>query len=346
VTSRRADAAALRTLARDVRCAWGDLRPARHRIALAVAPFLLGFGGAAVGSIALFALAVGVLVTYAGCAVLVHVGARRLRVERTVERGETLEGRPVAVRFQTSGLRRMPVQVEVRDGSGDWTPLPEGGGRIDCTIDRPGPHVVDASTLRLRDDLGLFSRTMQVGGPAPLLVLPVPAMVPSAARPGGADPAGDPEPDGLRPYVRGTAMSRIHWASQARGGDLQERVFVTARDRLPLVVVDTAGDDDPAARDWTARTAAGHVQALLRSGGCRVLLPGDRRATTITDAGGHWPALHRRLAALEPGTPQQVPGDERDAVLVRAVAAPADARGTRARLPTGVVPLDEWGGAS
>ncbi|WP_026911660.1 DUF58 domain-containing protein [Patulibacter minatonensis] len=334
------------TLARDLRALWDELRPARRRITLVVAPLLLGFGGAAVGSVALFALAVGVLVAYAGCAVLVRVGARRLRVARTIERRETLEGRPVAVRFTTSGLRRLPLHVEVLGGTGTWVPLSDGGGRIDCTIDRPGPHVVDASTLRIRDDLGLFSRTLRVGRPESLLVLPVPATVPPVGRAGGADPAGDPEPDGLRPYVRGTAMSRVHWPSAARGGDLQERVFVTARDRLPLVVVDTAGVDDPAVRDWTARTAAGHVQAFLRAGGCRVLLPGDRRATTVTDAGGHWSALHRRLASLESGSPHRTPGDDRDAVLVRSVAAPADAHGARGRLPFGVVPLDAWSEAA
>ncbi|MEV4423656.1 DUF58 domain-containing protein [Patulibacter sp. NPDC049589] len=321
------------------------LRAAGRGAALVGVPLFLGVGGAAVGSLALFAIALGLLAAYVGCVLAVRIGARRLRVERTVSRQEVVEGRPVALDFAFSGLRGLPVHVEVRGPDGRWVALPPSGGRIECAIDRPGPHVVDASPLRVRDDLGLFSRPSRGGRPAALLVLPDPTTVAGVAPRGGADPVGDPEPDGLRPYVRGTPMSRVHWASAARGGELQERVFVTARDRLPLVVVDTGGGAVPVARDWAARTAAGHVLALVRAGGCRVLLPGDRRPTTITDAAGAWPAIHRRLASLEPGAPGRAAGgDERGAVHVRAAAAPAEALRSRGPLPPGVVPLAAWTG--
>ncbi len=135
-------------------------------------------------------------------------------------------------------------------------------------------------------------------------------------------------------------MSRVHWASAARGRELQERHFTSGRDRLPLVVVDTVGAEG-ASLDWVARSAAGVVLALARAGGCRVLLPGDRVPTTLDDIGG-WPALHRRLAALEPGTPAALTAlGDRDVLHVRAAGAPAtlDPRGT---LPPGVIELSEW----
>ena len=318
----------------------------RRRLALVGFPLLTGFGGAALGSLALFGLAVGVVVLYATSAAAVVVGARRLRVQRTIDRHEVLEGRPIRVRFAVAGLRALPVHVEARDADGGWWTLPPGGGDTAWSIDRPGPHVLDATPLRVRDDLGLFSRGVRGGRPASVLVLPQPAPAPEGVRRGGADPVGDPEPDGLRTYVPGTPMSRIHWASAARGGELQERVFATARDRLPLVVVDTAGTDDPAAVHWAARTAAGHVVAMLRAGGCRVLLPGDRVPTTVTDPAGHWPAVHRRLAALEPGTATRVPdGEEHGALHVRAALAPADAA-PHGPLPPGVVPLAAWEAAA
>lgn len=318
----------------------------RRRLALVLAPPALGLAGAAVGSLALFALGIGLLVVYAGCGLVVRLAARRLRVDRDVDRQEVLEGRPLALRFSTTGLRGLPVHVEVRDETGTWSPLPPGGGSVPCTIDRPGPHVVDASSVRVRDDLGLFARRVRAGRAASVLVLPTPTGADAVARRGGADPVGDPEPDGLRTYVRGTAMSRIHWASAARGGELQERAFSTARDRLPLVVVDTAGTADGGALDWTARTAAGHVLALVRAGGCRVLLPGDRTPTVVVDALGGWPALHRRLATLEPGRTPSVPGGEQGALHVRASAAPEGVSDERPPLPAGVRPLAARGVAA
>lgn len=317
----------------------------RRRLALLVVPILTGLGAAALGSIALFSVALGMVLVCAGSAVLVRLGSRRLRVVRTVDRREVLEGRGITVRFAVSGLRGLPVHVEVLGADGGWWALEPGGGSTTCVIDRPGPHVLDATPLRVRDDLGLFSRRVRGGRPESVLVLPQPASSPEVARRAGADPVGDPEPDGLRTYVPGTPMSRIHWASAARGGELQERAFATARDRLPLVVVDTAGTEDGAAVDWAARTAAGHVLALVRAGGCRVVLPGDRLPTTVVDPAGHWPALHRRLAGLEPGAPAPAPGlDEQGALHVRALLAP---EGTTARgsLPPGVVRLASWSAA-
>lgn len=313
----------------------------RRSFGLVAFPLLTGFGGAAIGSLALFGLALGVLVLYVGCAAMLLLAARRVRVERTLDRHEVLEGRPVQLRFAIAGLRGLPVHLEVRGADGGWWPLPFDGGQTSCTIDRPGPHVVEPTRMRVRDDLGLFSRALRGGAAASVLVLPRPAPTPEAVRRTGSDPVGDPEPDGLRSYVPGTAMSRIHWASAARGGELQERAFVTARDRLPLVVVDTAGTERDDDVHWAARTAAGHVVALVRAGGCRVLLPGDRTPTTVSDPTGHWPAVHRRLAALETGTAARVPaGEDHGALHVRAALAPGDAPSPP--LPSGVLPLAAW----
>ena len=69
------------------------------------------------------------------------------------------------------------------------------------------------------------------------------------------------------------------------------------------MVVDTADTGDPRAVDWAARTAAGAILRLAGTGGCRVLLPGDQVATTVTDLTAAWHGVHRRLALLQPGCP-------------------------------------------
>jgi uncharacterized protein (DUF58 family) len=308
--------------------------------ALAVAPALLMLAAAALGSLALFGLGLALIALYVGIAVSLSLAAQRVTVVRTIERGDVQEGRPVTMHFEVGGLRALPVRVEVLGPGGAWHALDGGVGSVALVIDRPGAHVLGPSPLLLRDDLGLFSRLTVGGRPEPLLVLPEPAPPPARLRAGGALVAADPEPDGLRPYTPGTPMSRVHWASAARGRELQERHFTSGRDRLPLVVVDTVGAEG-AALDWVARSAAGIVLALARSSGCRVLLPGDRVPATLDDIGG-WPAMHRRLAALEPGTAAAPTAlGDRDVLHVRAASAPV-ALEERAELPPGVIALSEW----
>ncbi|MDO9354991.1 MAG: DUF58 domain-containing protein, partial [Solirubrobacteraceae bacterium] len=145
-------------------------------------------------------------------------------------------------------------------------------------------------------------------------------------------------------YVRGTPMSRIHWKSAARGGELQERAFAPARDHLPLVMVDTTGAPSASAVDWAARTAAGQVLSLAQGGGCRLLLPGDRTPVVLMDPVAHWPAVHRRLADLGQGAPAAriSARDLHDAVRVNAAMAPPEAVVPRRPLPPGVVAVGPW----
>ena len=307
----------------------------RRALLVAVLSVATTLGGAALGSVALFAFGVGIAGLALGAALLVAVAARRLRVEREIDRREVVEGGPLTLRIALRGIARLPVHVEAADGDG-WCRLGRDGGTIGLAIDRPGGHRIEPTPLRVRDDLGLWSRPVEAGPPQAVLVLPRPAASARVAA-AGAERAMDPEPDGLRPYVPGTAMSRIAWRASARLGELHERATAPGRDRLPLLVVDTAGSPDPAAVAWAARTAAGEALALVRGGGCRILLPGDGTPATVTDPTADWPPLHRRLARLLPDGPV----DERAARgghRIRAAAAPPEAAAL-APLPRGVVAL-------
>jgi uncharacterized protein (DUF58 family) len=297
---------------------------------------------ALLGSVALFAFALGLQALVSGCLLATAVGARRLTVGRSLDQSEVVEGHPVTLRFTVRGLRGLPVHAEVRGADGSWQRL-ERDSSLRCTIERPGPHLVGPSGVRVRDDLGFFSsgRRRTAGTPAVVLVLPAPANVGPPRHAPGADPGGDPEPDGLQPYSRGTPVGRIHWPSVARAGEWQERRVISAPRGLPLVVVDLSGAPSEEAVDWTLRAAAGQIHGLACAGGCRVLLPGERQAVAVENVAEGWPGIHRRLAGLRSAVgiaPARAP---LGAIHVCAAQAPALAAGGTAPLPAGVVPLEE-----
>jgi uncharacterized protein (DUF58 family) len=107
--------------------------------------------------------------------------------------------------------------------------------------------------------------------------------------------------DGLRPYRPGTPASRIHWPAVARGAGLLERRLRSEGDTRPLVVLDARGGGPPEGLDAAVRAAASLTLELARSGGCELLLPGDRRPTTVEPDLIAWPAVHARLAMIEGG---------------------------------------------
>lgn len=315
----------------------------RRAAELVLGPALLVVASILLGSLTIFAIAIGLALIYAGCYWATGAAERRLVIERVLVHHEIVEGTPAEIEFVVSGVEGLPVRVEIACHCGEWHQLPPGRTTYRWRVDRPGPHTFDQSMFRIRDDLGLFTRQVLAGTPQSLLVLPEPTDVATHRRHGGLDLAHDPEPDSVRPYVRGTPMNRIHWKTSARGGELMERTFTTARDELPLLVVDTTGAPSGAAVDWAAREAAGQLLALARGGGCRVLLPGDRTPTTLLDPIGGWTGLHRRLAELGEGGPRVAgAGKLHPAVLISAASAPPDGVRVRGALPPGMRGEGRW----
>jgi uncharacterized protein (DUF58 family) len=283
-------------------------------------------GAASVGlaSLALFTLAVGIVILLGADWAVVALSARRLNVQRVVPRHEVQEDSPVRLRFAVRCDAFLPARLEVEDHSGRWLEVKDGNASVDLRVGRPGAYWLGPTRMRLRDPLGLFERGMLVGRAQPLLILPAPVS-PATIRRARSGLIDDPEPQGLSPYAPGASFARIHWPSLARGAGLHVRQLTPARDRLPLVVVDTAGATSRDALDWTARTAAGYILTLSRLRGCRVLLPGDRNATPVVGADGSWRGVHRRLATLGDLPPPTAPSRAAAtaAVHVRAAAAPA-----------------------
>jgi uncharacterized protein (DUF58 family) len=291
---------------------------------LAAAALAVAAGG--IPSPALMSVALGLgSVTVAAWAVTALAG-RRVTVTRTLPVREAREYEPIRVDFEVAGLGRLPVVLEARNGAGEWTPL---GGAMQVVVPRRGPYRLDPSELRVRDPLGIARRHLTAGRPERLVILPAPEeRLPGAPAAGPA--AGDPEPDGLQAYAPGIPIARIHWPALARGAGLQARRVASGPHGLPLVVVDTSGALQPGAVDWAARAAAGHVQRLVRNGGCRVRLPGDSRETTVADPEA-WRALHRRLAFLA-----AAPASPGPAAAIHIAAAAAMSLPPPPPLPLGV----------
>jgi uncharacterized protein (DUF58 family) len=294
-------------------------------------------------SLALFALAVGLILITLAAGVSVALAARRLVVTRSVPQWEVGEDQPVGVCFEVRqpGLLPLPVHLEVQVDTDGWVLLGERGGTLALTVGRRGAWQLAPSRLRLRDGLGIVQWSLVAGQPEPLLVLPAPDLrVPIPPQQDVS--AADPDLDGLQPYVPGTPVSRVHWPALARGAGLQQRRLVSPPVGMPLVVVDTADTGDPRAVDWAARVAVGVIVRLAGGGGCRVLLPGDQVATTVTDLTAAWHGVHRRLALLQPAGPSvgldPLGAGQAPDLHVRAANAPAEVLRTQPRpLPPGVV---------
>jgi uncharacterized protein (DUF58 family) len=279
-------------------------------------------GSAALASLALFALAVGLVLLVGAAWASLALGARRVTVQRTVPASEVQEDSALRLRFAVRRDAWLPVRLEIEDHSGGWLALEDRDVSVQLRVGRPGAFWLAPTRMRLRDPLGLFERRLLAGPAQPLLILPAPlssASVHLRLRRRN----DDPEPQGLQPYAPGMSLARIHWPALARGAGLHVRKFAAPRDGLPLVVVETAGATSRGALDWTARTAAGCILTLARKGGCRVLLPGDRDTMSVLGADDSWRRVHRRLATLGDHPPLSAP-DGAAAVRVRAAAAPVE----------------------
>ena len=217
-------------------------------------------------------------------------------------------------------------------------------------LTNPGRVRLDPARLVVRDPLGLWQRRLDSEESLDLVVLPRvdqvrwagPGAEPRGQSPGSGhaseavSPRGGPaqfEVDGLRPYREGSPASRIHWPAVARTGEMIERRLVAGGEPRPLVVFDPRGADDPAHREQAMRAAASLCVELARTGGCDLLLPGERRPLTIDPALRAWPEAHVRIAVSDPNAgPQLLPAMRGSAVLwvTAGRALPASLRQLRA----------------
>jgi uncharacterized protein (DUF58 family) len=246
-----------------------------------------------------------------GAVTWVHVGSRRLRIERTVSARRAREDDTVRIDVRVRTNSALPAGL-IDD---PLLPAPAviGAGRrvahvvIDARFARRGRKRLVEPSVVVRDPFGLAMRVVQGGGEAELLILPriMKVIAPGegggtgiAARRGRPSLAAEVDLDGLRPHRPGAPASRVYWQAFARTGELLERRMQAETDTSPLVVLDPRGAADEAALDDAVRATASLAVHLAREGGCALLLPGDRRPTSLEPTLAGWEHAHARLAVV------------------------------------------------
>jgi uncharacterized protein (DUF58 family) len=275
---------------------------------------LLLLAAAAFDAEPLYVPGVAFVVVAAACTAWVALAARGVRVTRTVGARRVLEGQPVTVDLVVS-CGRLPLPSGTIEDDVLPGPARVAGGRratrvrVGARFPRRGRMVLSPPRVVVRDPLGLASREVVSTARAEVLVLPriEPVTAPGhegagsgvAARRGHPALAAEVDLDGLRPHRPGAPASRIYWPALARGGELVERRLRADSDTRPLVVVDPRGAERSEDLDAAIRAAASLCVHLAREGGCAVLLPGDRRPTTLDPTLAGWAHLHVRLALVD-----------------------------------------------
>ena len=107
----------------------------------------------------------------------------------------------------------------------------------------------------------------------------------------------------------------------ARGAGMMERKLISEADSRPLVVLDPRAPASQDALDAAVRAAASLTVHFARRTGCGLLLPGDRRATTVEHDLLAWPQAHVRLALMDERTGPALAAAQNRRGLVVYVAA-------------------------
>ena len=276
----------------------------------------------------------------AGAAGWIYAGAWGVTIKRELSRRSVLEEQSLEVRIRADG-GRLPLPP----GWIDEPLLPEpvrfkagkrsARVRVEVTVGRRGRRRLAPPALVLRDPFGLAQRVVTGTESDEILVLP--RVLPVRATAGGGDAtpaharaaliaAAETELDGLREHRPGSPASRIHWPAFARGHGLMERKLISEADSRPLVVLDPRAPATPEALDNAVRAAASLcVHFAKRSGGCSLLLPGDRRAHVVEKDLLAWPAAHVRLALIDDAVgPSLVAAQNRRGLVVLVAARLVD----------------------
>ena len=275
-----------------------------------------------VGSLALYPVAVGLVVAPLAAGVWVRRAARPERVGRRTTREEHLEGDDVSVEL-SADLRRglRPAGLVLSEHVGrlgeQRTPLELDGRRAwgGYSLRRVprGRYRFERSVLVLEDPFALARAEVEVPTGGALLVYPRLVELHGLFSESGRDghqgrrlllrrPAGF-ELHGVRDYQDGESLRRVHWPSTAKRGRLMVKDLEDSpRDELAVVLDAQSAGAVGAAFDVQVRAAGSILRAYGRRGRRALLAVNGATVETyrVTSIDGDWQAAYDALAAAEP----------------------------------------------
>lgn len=227
------------------------------------------FGMATTGAVLYIRLVYLGLVLLIATWVWTRLSLRSLRISRTTRSPRASVGDVFEESFELSNHSRLPrLYVQVKNECG----LPFAAGSRVLTLigsretrtylartwlTQRGAFPLGPTLLRSGDPFGFFSVKQSFPPTASLLVLPLIVPIADFPSPAGLLPGGKaiqrkayevtPHASGVREYVHGDALKRIHWPTTARRGKLMVKEF----------------EQDPQAELWIFLDAQRFVQAQL-----------------------------------------------------------------------------------
>jgi uncharacterized protein (DUF58 family) len=184
---------------------------------------------------------------------------------------------------------------------------------INVPTDARGLLTLSNLGLWCEDPFGLLARRITVVAPAHVVVYPMPANITAQGRSTGAFPGGrerspaagttnalsGDELSGLRPYAPGDRLTRLHWPSLARTGELVVREFLEPQAGSLALLVDLrpAAHSGDSIERTISRAAGFGVGALERGLTVELCTSTGERLVIAPNAAGHQTML-RALALL------------------------------------------------
>ena len=246
---------------------------------------------------------------------------RRIRVTRGSPRGTYMVGEPFEETFtahNASALRLPYCEVQDRSRLEGYAPgrafSLAAGGSVSWTargvFTKRGRHVFGPLEARLGDPFGLFPRRIRVAGESEVLVYPAVFPLPGTAPQWTGSSLADvrrgrpvdvpPDVSTIRDYQPTDGLSRIHWRTTARTGQLMSRVFDTGQSADLLVILDLqqgmhAGRGAESSLEYAVSIAASICHGALRRAQAVGLVTNDRDAAAFGAGRGE----AQRLRILE-----------------------------------------------
>ena len=231
--------------------------------------------------------------------------ARRVRVFRESPRGSYMMGEEFeeTFRVRNTSVLRLPYcevyDLNPLDGYVPGRAFSLGANssvtwRARGTFTRRGRHTFGPLEARLGDPFGLFPRRIRVAPKTEVVVYPaihaLRGIAPQWAGGNLADVRGGraidvaPDVSSIREYAPADGLSRIHWRSTARAGQLMSRVFDTGQSADILVLLDLqrgihAGTGAESSLEYAVSLAASVCHAAIKRGQAVGLVTNDRSGT-------------------------------------------------------------------